>query len=805
MNLFLSHRHRPSPSLWCVLLASGVLGLGILHAADRPYLGWIPIQTVEAGKEFTLDLRRFFEAGPGGRLDVPTSGKDWEASLNESAFQLRVTPASGAKGLIDIPLRVVAEGAKKNAPPLAEAVLTLAVSAPAGHTFVYEDRTGKASKVTLAGVFNGWNTDSHPLKSNGSGKFELTVPLPAGDHPYKFLVDGVWTPDPANSETEPGSDNSLLRLKEGTAPGAAASVYAESQGRDNVVFRVPDGSLPRVSAVLQLPNGSSQVIQTEATGGRVKISTASFPDRSWLRLAVVDDKGRVSPPARVQIRPDGSFQWQDAVIYYAFTDRFVNGDPSNDRPVKNPDVLPQANYYGGDFAGIRQKVEEGYFEKIGANVLWLAPLNRNPDGAWKSYKAPQRTYTGYHGYWPVSSTDVEPRFGGEKELTALVESTHKKKGKIIADLVLKHAHIEHPLWKEHRDWFGTLELPDGRKNLRIWDEHQFTTWFEEWLPGFNFENEQAVRYLIDNAVAWAEKYQLDGYRLDAVKHIQYSFWWKFRAALRDRVQARRSAPMYFVGETFMDRRGIMSFVGPNMLDGQFDFPLYDTLMEVFATGKMDFAELEKSLAASEVIYGKETLMSTLVGNHDKSRFMAFADGDLPDAEIKDEEEVGWNKPPQVDHRSSYEKLKMALAFIMAIDGAPMVYYGDEVGMTGAGDPDNRRMMPLEKDLSSDQKSVRDFFSRATAARRMHPALRYGSRRALVADGDRYAFVRRHLDDVVLAAWNRGEAASAFELPAGPEMADGTYTDAFSKNTLEVRNGTARFNLDAGRAAYFTKP
>jgi cyclomaltodextrinase / maltogenic alpha-amylase / neopullulanase len=784
-----------------------VLVVSPLRAADGGgYLGWMPIQPVEAGQNLVLDLRRFYEKGKDERLEFPATGPGYKAELEAAQLQLKVTLLPEATGLIDIPIRVRKSGAGAKDAPLREGVLSLAVQPRSGHTFFYEDKGGKATKVTVAGAFNGWNTDSHPMTQAKPGRFELFVPLAPGDHPYKFLIDGVWTPDPESAlmDTREGADNSMVRL-EAAGSAAAPVVFAESQGKGELVFRIPDSGVKQISAVLQSPDGSSKNLPVEAAGGRVKIGTASFPGHSWIRLAVVDEKGRISPAARARVKVDDQFLWQDAIIYYAFTDRFVNGNKDNDRPSKHPDVLPQANYYGGDFEGIQQRIDDGYFDKLGVNVLWLAPLNRNPDDAWKSYKPPQRTYTGYHGYWPVSATEVEPRFGGEKALTSLIASAHAKKQKIIADLVLKHVHTDHPLWKERRDWFGTLELPDGRKNLRIWDEHQFTTWFEEWLPGFNFDKNEPVAFLIDNAVEWAEKYRLDGYRLDAVKHINFSFWWKFRSAMRDRVQSKRSEPMYFVGETFMDRKGIMSFVGPNMLDGQFDFPLYDTLLEVFATEKMNFADLEKSLTASESIYGKETLMSALVGNHDKSRFMAFADGDLPDAEIKDEEEVGWNKPPQVNNKSSYNRLKLALGFILAIDGAPMIYYGDEVGLTGAGDPDNRRMMPLEGELSSEQKAVREFFIKAAAIRKAHPALRYGNRRAVIAENGQYAFVRRHLEDVVLAVWNRDEQANYYELPVGPEMEDGTYKDALSRSTIEVRNGMARFSLDARTTAFYTKP
>lgn len=593
----------------------------------------------------------------------------------------------------------------------------------------------------------------------------------------------------------------------GIRPGPdLPSVFAESRNAGGISFHVvlpKDAQRDRVSAIIEQPDGSSRTAKViDCKSSLVTVPTAGLPDGAWIRVAIADDLGRVSRAVRARVKPTEDFQWQDGIMYYAFTDRFVDGDPANDRPSKDPAVLPQANYQGGDFQGIQKRIDDGYFKKIGVNVLWLAPLNRNPDGAWKEYQPPYRTYTGYHGYWPISRTEIEPRFGGEKGLKDLVGAARKNDIKIIADLVLKHSHVDDPMWKEHRDWYGTLELTDGKKNLRLWDEYQFSTWFEEFLPAFDFDNPKPVAFLIDNARSTAEKFDLNGYRLDAVKHIKYSFWPKFRTAMRRMQHDRDMSPMYFVGETFMNRQGIMSFVGPNMLDGQFDFPLYDTIMDVFGKGQKGFGELEDSLSASETIYGKETLMSPLIGNHDKSRFMAYADGDLPDPSNEDEEEIGWANPPRVDHPESYEKLKLALGFLLSIDGVPMVYYGDEVGLTGAGDPDNRKMMPAESALDAGQKGVRDTFAKLTALRSAHPALRYGSRRLLVADAARYAFVRRHFDDRVLAVWNRGSEPAEFELSVAPELPDGPYADILSGRLIEVKSGVAKLRLDPMRSAFF---
>lgn len=791
------------------LLALGfwALALWVVRAADipalegaGPHLGWIPMQHAAPGETLEIDMRRFFYPGTENPASLHVaSDKEgrWEAHYDNKTFLLTVILGKNTKSLVEIPLR--AEGTKS----ALEALLLVAVEQPAGHTFRFHPQGTPPTKVTVAGAFNGWNTQSHELRRMADGSFELFVPLSPGRQPYKFVLDGQWTLDPSNAEkvSDGGSENSVVTVKD-SADGARPVVVAESVENGSALFRVVGAVPSAVSSILQLPDGTSRTVPHEISGERISIRTADAPDGAWVRVAVADSKGRIGNVARTPVRPLTGFQWQDGIIYYAFTDRFADGEKSNDHPVKDKRVLWPANYQGGDFQGIQKKIQEGYFEHLGVNVLWLAPINRNPEGAWQESAEPRRFYTGYHGYWPVSHSEVEPRFGGEEGLKQMIATAHKVGIRIMADLVLRHVHVDDPLWKERPELFGTLELPDGTKNLRRWDDHQFTTWFEEWLPGFNFNNPEAVAFLLNHAVDFANRFGFDGYRLDAVKHIERGFWWDFRAAIRHGVDRKRAQPLYSVGETFMDRRGIMSFVGPGMLDGQFDFPLYDTLVDVFAKGKSDFGELEKSLSASESVYGKETPMSPLVGNHDKARFMAYADGDLPDSTEPDEEEAGWKHPPRVDHPAAYEKLKMAFTFILSIDGVPMVYYGDEIGMSGAGDPDNRRMMRWEKDVTSAEESVREHFRKVAAARHQHPALRLGSRRPLVAEHDRYAFVRAYLGDAALVAWNRGKSEATFELEVGPEMADGNYIDAVGGGKMTVKNGKTSFGLGAMKSAIF---
>jgi 1,4-alpha-glucan branching enzyme len=152
----------------------------------------------------------------------------------------------------------------------------------------------------------------------------------------------------------------------------------------------------------------------------------------------------------------------------------------------------------------------------------------------------------------------------------------------------------------------------------------------------------------------------------------------------------------------------------------------------------------------------------------------------------------------------YSKLELAQAFLMSIDGVPMVYYGDEIGMTGAGDPDNRRDMRFDDQVSADEKRVLTNFQKLGAIRREHPALRYGSRRTIAVDHDVYAFVRAHLDDRVVAIFNRGKTDAKIDMNVSPELSDGDYADALTGKSVQVKDGKMEFTLPAQTAAFVTR-
>jgi len=752
----------------CILVA-----LAVTHVrADQFFFGEIPVQYVARGNEMVLDMHRFLH--PPAATVTPQASNAWFDSKN---FTLHVSTT-------DESIQPIRISASMDGKVIERVLIVVAVAQPKTHFTLKLAKP--AGQVTIAGTFNNWKRSATPMEGpDASGSYETDVPLTPGRHAYKFAVDGEWMVDPDNPMTEDdgmGGKNSVLVVN--AAQEAGPVLFADRLTRASVFLRSAGAPDP-VRTVIAIAETKTGDVLVPATlrGDIMEVPTP--PQCQAIRAIATTAAAKVTSVVTCQLNPGATFNWHDALLYYALTDRFADGDKSNDKPIRDARVAYPANYHGGDLRGIRQKVEQGYFTSLGINALWIAPLNRNPDRAYQESPEPHRWYTGYHGYWPVSPTQIDPHFGTPGELRALIASAHAHGIKIIADLVLHHVHQEHPWWKAHRDWFGQLDLPDGRKNLRLWDEQQYTTWFEPYLPSFDFSKAAPVHALINNAVWWATQYQLDGFRLDAVKHILPSFWWKFRSSLREEVEAKRGRPLYLVGETFKDRAGIDAVIGANMLDGQFDFPLYDAIKDAFGTSTTGLVALDDSINASDRAYGKGALMSPLIGNHDKGRFMAYADGELPDPTFKKEEEVGWQKPPAVRNSANYSKLELAQALLLSLDGVPMVYYGDEIGMTGAGDPDNRRDMRFGDRISTSEHRVLETFRKLSSFRRAHPALRYGSRRTLLRDEDCLVFVRAYLDDRVLVIINRAQTARELSIDASPEFDGRDVTNPATGEAITV--------------------
>jgi glycosidase len=461
-----------------------------------------------------------------------------------------------------------------------------------------------------------------------------------------------------------------------------------------------------------------------------------------------------------------AFDWRDGIMYFVFLDRFHNGDTTNDGP--GGGVEAPAAYQGGDLAGLLLRIEEGYFERLSVNVLWITSPVDNADGAYPGDDG--HMYTGYHGYWPRDLEALDPRVGDRAMMKAVVDAAHDRGIKVVLDYVMNHVSSESPLYAEHPDWFWPLF--DGDRECVCgggcdWGGSDGRRcWFRSYLPDFDFTNPTARAWSVDNAVRWAKDTGIDGYRLDAVKHIETVWITDLRARIRSELATDR---FYMVGETFDGDRGLLaSYVDPaTMLDGQFDFPLRAHVAREILARNGSMHDLDGFLASNDTFYAPGSVMGTFIGNHDLPRPIHIAEDSPMFGEWDSGKGRSWDDLPALPgYRRPFERLAVAWAFLFTTRGLPLIYYGDEIGMAGGGDPDNRRPMQWDG-LSADQLWLKGEVEKLAAIRAAHPALRRGTRTTLGVSTDGFVYRMAGGGDEVFVALNRGDGeVAATGLPAG---------------------------------------
>ncbi|MBU0765803.1 MAG: alpha-amylase [Bacteroidetes bacterium] len=618
----------------------------------------------------------------------------------------------------------------------------------------------KTREVFLAGEMNNWNPEDGKMQLN-NGIWEAGLWLNPGSYQYQLVVDGRWMLDPSNPDSADnniGGYNSVLTVKEHD-DCEAPILYTDTIGTDAFTIGVKNNS-EDIFVLWQNFSLNDSCVEKINDCYRISIpQSAEYHKRSWIRI-VAYNNGGISNDLLIPLEGRSvvtsadrltRFDRENTVMYFMLVDRFCNGNKANDDPVRDSAVASRANYYGGDLAGIRQKVKDGYFSEMGINTIWLSPIVQNPDEAYTEYPAPHRKYSGYHGYWPVSSTTIDHRFGTSEEFSALVDEAHTRNISVIIDFVANHVHEKHPLYVQHPEWVTQLDLPDGRKNIRLWDEYRLTTWFDTFLPSLDFSKPEVVELQSDSAMFWLQKYGIDGFRHDATKHIPEVFWRTLTEKIKKRVAVPEKQRFYQIGETFGSRELIGSYVGSGMMDGQFDFNLYFDARSVFAVDSGSFKKLHRSVSTSLTYYGSHNLMGNITGNHDIPRFISYAGEGLHLAE--DEKEAGWQREIKVENPVGYMKLTLLTTFIMTIPGVPVIYYGDEIGMPGAGDPDNRRPMKFGG-LTPDEIGVKEKVKKLAKLRTNRISLIFGDFEPLYVSQELYVYARTFFDEITLVAFNK---------------------------------------------------
>ncbi len=417
---------------------------------------------------------------------------------------------------------------------------------------------------------------------------------------------------------------------------------------------------------------------------------------------------------------------EDESVYFVLVDRFRNGDPGNDADAAPDDP---SGWHGGDLAGVIERVD--YLHDLGVRTLWLSPI-------FKTRAAPFMGHGAFHGYWVEDLEVIDPRFGDEAQLRQLVEALHARGMRLLLDMVVNHVGYDAPLVTLKPDWFhkeGTIEDWSDPVQLVRREVHG--------LPDLDQSQPAVFEHLRSVSARYLDDFGIDGFRLDAVKHVPLAFWSRYNAALRD----ERPGVM-LLGEMYDGSAKVVDAVQrEGSFTHMFDFPTAFALRDVFCQGRPP-GRLAAILSNDRFTTDADTLV-TFLDNHDMPRIRSVCGG-------------------------STLKVKDALTAQLALRGSPSIYYGTEAGLQGVEEPANRADMifdaPEAEDLKAHLKAL-------LALRREHASLREGHTRLLRVDERSLWMIRALPDQAALLIIHSGSEPMEADLP--PALRGATLTDALT--------------------------
>ena len=685
--------------------------------------------------------------------------------------------------------------------------------------------------VSVAGSFNHWSRTTNFLTKQPDGKTWLVVlSLEPGVYTYKFVIDGSkWLTDPnaptlddgtgnINSQltllpddytkqpgktgdgiitlsgvrhkpnaqfvrrTDAGHIELMLRTRHDDVQSCAVEVLLEdktahraaSQSADVAVYLltryrrdtlfdywradvpVPKNGVLRYS--FRLADGSKAISSDGSRAGSKNGSQARSDERIYDARGTLSEVS--SSPRRFMVNamdfpPFEVPDWaRDAVFYQIFPDRFADGDKANDPPTDAPfGAKPEFDTReGGDLQGVTQHFD--YLRDLGINALYFNPLF---------------TSRSSHGYDTTDYLHIDPRFGTDDVFKKLVAHAHRNKWHVILDGVFNHTGVDFKQFASlrtegekspYRDWYFVhhfpIEVKDGQTSYDGW----FGT---PWLPKLNVVNPDTRKFLLDVATRWITETKIDGWRLDAADEVEHAYWQEFRKAVR-----RADPKAYLVGEIWSNAH---DWLQGDQFDAVMNYRWRGAALDYFAFDKTKPTEFDAALRQIRDDYPPAAtgVMFNMLGSHDVERLRTLCGG-------------------------SWAKQKQSVLFQMTYPGTPCIYYGDEIGMEGGKDPDNRRAM--EWDKSKWDKEAQRFYRQILRLRKEKPILRRGDYKTVYADDSTavFGYTRTRGNQEVLVLFNRGDlpqtAAIPLEIFCGKPYTDWLHSDLHT----EERDGNLLVSL-----------
>jgi len=618
-------------------------------------------------------------------------------------------------------------------------------------TFIY---TLPASSVQVA--IEGLPGGTYDMQRIGESFWKHDIDLQQGKYYYQYIVDGKETYDPGNNDYEIVHDRLLNYKYVGEDETGMPKIKYEHSMQRMFINPVRYGE---IYLCIGVEKATNQKINILVNGDILSSESFIVDDTQYQRFHVksnakilkylfICEKDKTvytigsSKDSSKMFEfdfdnPKISYfdppQWAKGSIYYQiFPDRFFNGDTENDPSTVRPwyeEYTSQSlssHFYGGDLAGIIQKID--YLKELSVGCIYMNPI----------FEAPST-----HKYNTTDYMKVDPSFGNEKTLIDLLQKAHSQEIKIVLDGVFNHTGDTFFAMKEnflkqqnsqYLDWYNILSFPitKSSKSYKCW-------WDYPDLPQLNLYNPKVRAYIAQVVSKWSGA-GVDGWRLDAVDQIPNWFWKEFFMPLAKGINKE----LFIVGEYWKDS------------SIYFEEPSFDSVMNyIFRDAAIAYAKggssqnFINSVSTYLNKYPPQVLHSlwNMLGSHDTERIFTVLGQD-------------------------FEKLRIAVALQMTFIGSPIIYYGDEAGLTGEKDPFCRKPFPWDKERFNN--NIYSLYKTLTAFRAENAALKYGSFKVICSKLGILAYEREYENDKVIVIMNSRSSANSCSIEL-----DSQYKDLFS--------------------------
>lgn len=620
--------------------------------------------------------------------------------------------------------------------------------------------------VTINGVKHAMTYDA----ANERFSYDLTG-ITTGDYCYYYTVDGEEKLDAFNENTKDyaGKTCSVCHYKKFNMRISAELSQPTMDYNDNNVLTVKynpaDGEdmteFEVATATADLSAlGLSREYAIDPALMEVTISCLNTTTTGvkTIPVTVKDVYGNVyttvvNVTVTDRVKTDGDFDWDEAVIYFAVTDRFFDGDASNNDAygVGDYDTSDKggSSYHGGDFAGLTQKLD--YLQDLGVNTIWITPIVENITDDQHDAKTDMKTY-GYHGYWARDFANLNKHLGTKKEFAALLDAAHSRGMKLMVDVVLNHAG-----YGTENYFNSVLKDKDGNAIKMLRDSSNTVSGDDKLaplsdLPDFVTEDPEVRNQLIEWQTEWMDEFDIDYYRVDTVKHVDSTTWSALKNSLT-KVNPDFKMIGEYSGAGYANTAGEL---GTGSMDALLDFDFNDFAKD-FVGGKI--STVENSLLKRNGVLNNTATMGNFLNSHDEDTL-----------QYKLVKESGFPK------EEAYNLMKVAATLQITAKGQPVVYYGDELGQAGANDwpyQTNRRdfdWTELEAQ-KADGNSIYNHYKTMLSIRNAYTdVFTRGSRTSILSsDKDGYDVIARSYGDTTLyVGMNIKEKATEVTIPVSAE-------------------------------------